>query len=167
MADEKKLDILKGAILLEYKGKALYESVARKSDIDAVRELFGFLVKEEEKHIELLKKQFTEIVKGNDFDAADFAADEQSAFNQILTEKIGKEISAASYESAVIAAALELEKKAVEYYSAQEMKAESQEEKKIFKWLTVWEKEHMMMMAKLDEEIKEQVWYDNAFWPLD
>lgn len=167
MADEKKLDILKGAILLEYKVKALYESVARKSDIDAVRELFGFLVKEEEKHIELLKKQFTEIVKGNDFDAADFAADEQSAFNQILTEKIGKEVSAASYESAVIAAALELEKKAVEYYSAQEMKAENQEEKKIFKWLTVWEKEHMMMMAKLNEEIKEQVWYDNAFWPLD
>jgi len=167
MADEKKLDILKGAILLEYKGKALYESVAQKSDIDAVRELFGFLVKEEEKHIELLKKQFTEIVKGNDFDAADFAADEQSAFNQILTEKIGKEVSAASYESAVIAAALELEKKAVEYYSAQEMKTENIEEKKIFKWLTVWEKEHMMMMAKLDEEIKEQVWYDNAFWPLD
>jgi len=167
MADEKKLDILKGAILLEYKGKALYESVAQKSDIDAVRELFGFLVKEEEKHIELLKKQFTEIVKGNDFDAADFAADEQSAFNQIITEKIGKEVSAASYESAVIAAALELEKKAVEYYSAQEMKTENIEEKKIFKWLTVWEKEHMMMMAKLDEEIKEQVWYDNAFWPLD
>jgi len=25
----------------------------------------------------------------------------------------------------------------------------------------------MTMLAKLDNEIKEQIWYDNNFWPLD
>jgi hypothetical protein len=30
-----------------------------------------------------------------------------------------------------------------------------------------WEIGHVQMLARLDEEIRERIWYDNRFWPLD
>ena len=64
MAENKTLDIIKKAILLEHKGKALYESVAPKTEVTAVKELFEMLAEEEEKHIEILNKQFVLVSKG-------------------------------------------------------------------------------------------------------
>ena len=78
-----------------------------------------------------------------------------------------KDISAASYEAAVISAALDFERSAVNFYSQRVNEAESPEEKELFQWLTDWEKGHMIIFSKIDQEIKEQVWYDNSFWPLD
>jgi len=84
-----------------------------------------------------------------------------------LTREIVKSISGAGYEAAVISAALDFEKNAVKYYSEHAEAAESAEEKKLFSWLTDWEKNHMLMLARLDNELKEKIWYDNQFWPLD
>jgi rubrerythrin len=167
MANTKLLDILKGAILLEHRGKALYESVVKSSESDGVKELFNLLSHEEEKHIRMLKKQFSLVAKGDSFDIADLEKEHASTHEAVITDEIVKNISGAGYEAAVIAAALEFEKKAVKYYSDHASSAESSEEKKLFGWLAEWEKNHMMMMAQLDNELKEKIWYDNQFWPLD
>jgi len=82
-------------------------------------------------------------------------------------KKIVESISGAGYEAAVIAAALEFEKNAVKFYSEHATSAESEQEQKLYHWLTEWEKNHMLMMAKLDNELKEKIWYDNKFWPMD
>ena len=58
MPENNTLDILKGAILLEHRGKALYDSVVKTTKADAVRELFEFLASEEVLHISILEKQF-------------------------------------------------------------------------------------------------------------
>jgi rubrerythrin len=67
----------------------------------------------------------------------------------------------------VISAAIEFEKKAVKYYSENSEKTASESEKKIFQWLAEWEKKHLHMLASIDKELKEKIWYDNRFWPLD
>jgi len=85
----------------------------------------------------------------------------------IISDEVAKQVHGAGYEAAVISAALEFEKNAVNFYSKQAEKAESEGERKLYRWLVRWEKTHMMMLAKLDNEIKEQIWYDNQFWPLD
>ena len=54
MEENKTLDMVKKAILLEHRGKALYESVAQKTKVAPVKELFEMLVEEEEKHIDIL-----------------------------------------------------------------------------------------------------------------
>lgn len=167
MAENKMLDIIKMAILLEHRGKALYESVAQKTEVPAVKELFEMLAEEEEKHIDILNKQFTLVSKGKDFDTGELDKVEGATAKTVLSVKIVKEISGAGYEAAVIAAALEFEKNAVKYYSDQETSASSPEEKKLFNWLVKWEIEHMTMLAKIDDDLKEQIWYDNSFWPLD
>lgn len=167
MTGTKTLDILKGAILLEHRGKALYDSVVKTSGSEGVKELFNMLSREEDKHIRVLEKQFSRITKGESFDITEIEKENASTHEAIITHEIVKSISGAGYEAAVIAAALDFEKNAVEYYSEHAETAESAEEKKLFTWLTEWEKNHILMLARLDNELKEKIWYDNQFWPLD
>jgi rubrerythrin len=167
MEENKTLDIIKKAILLEHRGKALYESIAQKTEIEPVKELFEMLLEEEEKHINTLNKQFSLVSKGKDFDTGELDKVEDITAKTVLSQGIVKGISAAGYEAAVIAAALEFEKNAVKYYGDLEAAASSPEENKLFNWLVKWETEHMTMLAKIDDDLKEQIWYDNSFWPLD
>lgn len=167
MAESNTLDILKGAVLLEHRGRALYRSVVDSSSSEGVRELFDMLYREEEKHIDILSKQFARISKGESFDVSELTDEHTPIPEAVLTEKILKGVSGAGYEAAVIAAALEFEKNAVKYYSDRASSAGSEEERKLFSWLTDWEKGHMLMLARLDNELKEKIWYDNQFWPLD
>lgn len=167
MAEDKKIDIIKGAILLEIRGKALYESVVQTTKNEAVKKLFEFLAGEEEHHIKLLNKQYSLVSGGGAFDLSAEKPQDSTAAERVMTKEIASQISGAGYEAAVIAAALDFEKKAVNYYSEQAAAAEGEEEKKLYTWFTDWEKGHMKMLAELDNEIKEQVWYDNSFWPLD
>ena len=164
---DKTLDIIKGAILLEHRGRALYESAVKSTDVPEVKELFQMMMDEEAKHIQILNKQFSSVAKGGDFDSSGMEDVEDLTADSVLTSKVVKAISGSGYEAAVISSALELEKKAVEFYSKCEKEANSEEEKKLFAWLIKWEKEHMVMLAQMDNEIKEQVWYDNSFWPMD
>lgn len=164
---DKRLEIVKSALLLEHKGKALYESVADVSKIEGVRELFKMLVREEGKHIDLLTKQYSRVLKGESLDASDLEEGDATVTAEIFSDEVVKEVHGAGYEAAVISAALEFEKNAVNFYSKQAEEAEFEGEQKLYMWLVRWEKTHMMMLAKLDNEIKEQIWYDNQFWPLD
>ena len=160
-------DILKGAILLEHKGKALYESVRETSQVKGVKELFGILAEEEVKHIQILTDQFSRLKRGEGFDPSGLSDETFAAPEEVLTGDLVKEIFGAGYEAAVIAAALNFEKNAVKFYSEQAGKADAGEERELFQWLTRWEKTHLSMLAQLDEEIREKIWYDNQFWPLD
>jgi len=161
------VDILKGAILLEHRGKALYETVARQTEVEAVKDLFHMLADEENKHITILNKQFTHASKGESFDLSQLPEGGPATADDILSQTIVQGISAAGYEAAVISAALDFEKNAVSYYSQQAGSAESEEARNLFRWLSDWEKGHLMLFSKIDQEIKERVWYDNQFWPLD
>lgn len=164
MAENRPLHIIKGAILLEKRGKALYESVVEKTKIAGVRDLFNLLIKEEKKHIELLNAQLSRVVKGKNIDASGLEQDDFLAADKVISDDIASNVAGAGYESAVISAALEVEKNAVQYYSKNASTAKSREVKRLFQWLARWEKSHMHMLAKIDDDIKEQIWFDHQFW---
>ena len=166
MSEKKIIDIIKGAILLEYRGKALYESVVKTTEIEGVRGLFAFLGEEEERHIEILENQYLKLKKNEKITLADIKSDHYETSEEIISGNLIDEISGAGYEAAVIAAALEFEKNAVIYYSHHSESSNYNEEKKLYKWLAEWEKKHLAMLAELDKEIKEQIWFDNKFWPI-
>jgi rubrerythrin len=167
MTEKELLDIIKGALLLEKKGKSLYESVVDTSEVEEVKDLFNMLVEEEKKHISVLERQFSLLSKQKDFDLSVLEDTPYRASDEILSDKVAEKVTGAGYEAAVISAAIELEKNAVKYYSEQASKAQSEGQKRLFEWLSVWEKGHMQMLAKIDVELKEQIWFDNKFWPLD
>jgi rubrerythrin len=167
MSKNEKLDIIKGALLLEHKGKALYESVTETSDVPEVKELFQLLAAEEDQHIKILRKQYSRLIKDQDFDVSELEKSHSGVSDQVAASETVNKIFGAGYEAAVVSAALDFEKRAVEYYSRQAASADSEAQKELYQWLTDWEKTHMEMLAKIDDDIKERIWFDNRFWPLD
>ena len=161
------VDILKEAILLERRGKAFYTMAARQTQSEAARKIFEMMAAEEDEHIEFLSKQFAYYDKNRSFMKNHEVEDaDESAVMQVLSEEIKKQISAAGFEAAAISAAMDFETRAVQVYSDRASSATDPNEKKMYQMLADWEKGHHFWLHKINEELKEQIWYDNNFWPF-
>jgi rubrerythrin len=167
MESTKSLDILKQAILLEKRGKAFYSTVADQSKDEDVKKIFSMMAEEEDEHIKYLSEQFKNFKNTNKFQVNDLPKiEEDSTAEHILTEKIKQKISAASFEAAAIASAIDFENRAIEVYSERARNATDSEEIKFYIWLADWEKGHHKLLYELDKELKEKIWNDNSFWPF-
>lgn len=160
------LDIIKGAILLERKGKAFYETTARNSKSNAVKEIFETMAAEEEKHIDILTKHYQSLARTGKLSDLTYSATPKTISTSVLTKKVREQITAASYEAAAITAAMAMEDNAVKFYSERANTSTNPLEKELFNWLANWEKTHLQFLSDLDQELKESIWYDNQFWPI-
>lgn len=160
------LDVLKTAILLERRGKAFYTQAARQSESKSAKKIFEMMAEEEEAHIDFLVKQFKSYSDTNQFLKIEEQPEEDDTVVEILTEKIKNEISAAGFEAAAISAAIDFENRAIEVYSNRAESATDANEKEMYKMLADWEKTHHHLLYKLNEDLKEQIWNDNNFWPF-
>lgn len=161
------IDILKEAILLERRGKAFYTTAAKQTESEAARKIFEMMAAEEDEHINFLSKQFAYYEKNKVFMQIDEAADtDESTVMAILSEEIKTQVHAASYEAAAISAAIDFETRAVQIYSDRAVAATDKNEKDMYQMLADWEKGHHFWLHKIDEDLKEKVWYDNNFWPF-
>jgi rubrerythrin len=168
MESNKVTDILKQAIIMENRGKSLYAMVAGQTNSEDVRKIFDIMAKEEQLHIEFLSKQYVSYQKSGKFDklSLEEATGEDAIANMILSEKVKKDISGAGFEAAAISAAIDMETKSIEVYSARAKEATDPNEKDLYMWLADWEKGHHKMLIELNKELTEKVWYDNNFWPF-
>lgn len=157
-------DILKGALLLEKRGKALYEASAQGTDSGAVREVFLTLAEEEGRHIEMLSKAFASLARTGRLDSAVPTEQPTDVTARVLTQAVKEEVSAASYEAAALYAAMALEERAVAFYSSAAEKS-SGEAKTLFGWLAQWERSHLDLLTALDQDLRQKVWNDQKFWP--
>ena len=161
-------DILKEAILLEQRGKAFYSNIAAQTKSEAVRRIFSIIADEEDQHIHFLTKQYSYYQKHNVFTEieaqAGFASDEAAML--VLSDAMKEQISAASFEAAAISAAMDFEGKAVELYAGRAESATDKNEKALYRMLANWETEHHKWLMRIDKELREQIWYDNNFWPF-
>ncbi|GAB4312028.1 MAG: hypothetical protein Kow0097_13660 [Candidatus Bipolaricaulota bacterium] len=162
---ESEEDILKGALLLEKRGKALYEASARGAESEAVREIFLTLAQEEGRHIEVLSQAFADLMRTGQVTMAPPAQGPTEIATRVLTRAIETEISAASYEAAALYAAMALEERAVAFYADAEGKS-SGEAKELYGWLAQWERSHLDLLTSLDQELRQRVWNDQRFWPF-
>ena len=161
------VDILKEAILLERRGKAFYTTVARQSQSEAARKIFEMMAAEEDEHINFLSKQFAYYDKNKEFMKSDAVEDvDDATVMEILSEEIKKQVNAASFEAAAISAAMDFETRAVKVYSDRAESATDPNEKEMYQMLADWEKGHHYWLHKINEELKEQIWFDNNFWPF-
>ncbi len=166
MSKENVLEIIKGAILLERKGKSFYANTASQTKSNAVSEFFKNMAFEEDKHIEILSEQYKSLLKDGNFIAVKYPQEAKEISVSVLTKQIMKEITAASYEAAAISAAMALEDKAVKYYSEYASSADNPMEKELLEWLANWEKTHLQLLVDIDKELQVSVWHDNNFWPM-
>jgi len=167
MDKSKTLNILKNAFLMERQGKHLYETARDKAENKAVKDFFQTLVDEEQDHMNILEKQFKSYMNSGKFAAGGYEdkGDAESA-PEILSDAVKNNINAAGFEATAITAAIGFEEKAVKLYSLRAETAEDQEEKNLYRWLSVWEKTHLQKLMALQESLMEKVWEDNSFWPM-
>ena len=125
------------------------------------------MAEEEDEHIAFLSTQFAEYRKNGKFSGNDVEepADDTEAV-MILTAQVKKEISAAGYEAAAISAAIDFENRAIEVYQGRADETTDPNEKKMYQMLADWERTHHHLLHKLNEDLKEQIWNDNNFWPM-
>lgn len=158
---------MKTAILLERRGKAFYTKAAHDTGSEAVRKIFTMMAQDEDEHIQFLSMQFAEYEKTGKFAKNRFEspADDTEAI-MILSEQVKKEVSAADFEAAAISAAIDFENRAMDVYQARANEATDPNEKEMYQTLADWERTHYNMLYRLDEDLKEQIWFDNKFWPF-
>lgn len=166
MTGDRATEILKNAILLEKRGHAFYSKVAEQAKGEAVRSFFETMAAEEVKHIEMLSDQFRHYHQQKRFKPA--GKGRRHGFEtagSILNDALKEQISAADYEAAAIAAAMAMEKNAIEIYASRAADAEDPNEKALYKWLAEWETRHLESLAEINRELTETIWHDNSFWP--
>lgn len=167
MKEPKSLEIIKQAILLEKRGQAFYRMVSEQTENRAVKEFFEMMADEETKHIFVLTEQYKVLKEEGHFSSASSDISETGAnISDALSNEIKENISAASYESAAISAAIGFEESAVKLYSSRADEAEDPEEKKIYSWLANWERQHSKILLEIDKALVETIWLDNKFWPF-
>lgn len=167
MSEDKAVEILKNAILLEKRGNAFYSQVAQHTSGKAVKKFFEMMADEEVKHIKILSDQFKAYQDKKRFDPGNFNDDHSIGIaSNVLTEDLKAEIAAADYEAAAISAAMSMEERAIKIYSARAEEAKDSNEKALYEWLARWETQHLKFLSDIDRELREQIWNDNSFWPF-
>jgi rubrerythrin len=167
MSEDRTVEILKNAILLEKRGKSFYQKVAEQASGKAVKSFFEMMADEEVKHVKILADQYKAYQQNQQFNPGDYSQKhgEQLAA-KVITAEFKKEISAADYEAAAISAAMSMEKNAITLYEDRAAEADDSNEKALYKWLAEWEMQHLHFLSEIDKELREEIWNDNNFWPF-
>lgn len=167
MNQDRSLDILKQAILLEKRGKAFYETAAAQTRNPAVSEFFKGMAEEESVHIRILSHQYTSYQEKGAFvpEPAE-PVENHAAVSAVLTDAMQNQIASADFEAAAISAAMAMEERAIKLYSQRAKEASAPEEQALYRWLAQWETGHLETLAVLDRELTEKVWNDASFWPF-
>jgi rubrerythrin len=165
-SNDKAVEVLKTAILLERRGKAFYTQAARQTESKSAKQIFEMMAEEEDAHIDFLTRQFKNYKEHQEFLKSEPAPEEDETVVEILSEKIKNEINAAGFEAAAISAAIDFENRAIDIYSKRAEEATDANEKEMYQMLADWEKGHHHLLHRLNEDLKEQVWNDNNFWPF-
>ena len=118
-------------------------------------------------HIKYLTDQFSEYTKNASFHKFALPKETQDSIAKaILSKDIKKKLSAAGYEAAAIAAAIDMENRAIQVYSDRAKSATDTNEKALYQMLADWERTHHKILFELDQQLKEEIWFDNTFWPF-
>ena len=59
---------------------------------------------------------------------------------------------------------MSMEERAVQLYSERAAASSDDTEKALYAWLAEWEKGHLRLLSRIDQDLKEAIWYDNSFW---
>ncbi|MCS7240232.1 MAG: hypothetical protein NZ651_03185 [Candidatus Bipolaricaulota bacterium] len=157
-------DVLKGAILLEEWGRIFYQHAAMEAKSAGVKEIFSRLAHEEENHKEFLIKMLSELIRTGGVQAS--SPSSMPVTSGISLDQVKKEIEVADFEAAAIYAGMALEERAVAFY-AEKAKVAPPALAQLYRTLANWEQTHLDLLAAWEEDIRQRIWHERGFWPLD
>ena len=161
---------LQQALLNEVDGREFYRMAARSTRHDGARQMFTFLMEEEEKHREAIVAQIARMAEGKPPARIRGAADRKAIRkfrSPLFTEDFvakGKDVEG---EAAALSIGMTLEKRAIEQFGALRKKVQGDAPaERLFDDLLAWEKEHLDILARQYEQLREMFWEEARFWPF-
>ena len=162
------LDILKKAYQIEVDGYTFYSMAADRSDKPAVVELFDKLAHDEVEHKAYLKGVM------RNFDAEGVAAfaherraPELRAFAAtIFSDDFKKQAEGAAFEMGVLSIGMQLESRAIAFFTRAASEADEQEVRDFYQFLADWEQQHFDALQRLYGGVREDFWAEGGFAPF-
>ncbi len=161
---------LKQALRNEIDGAEFYRMAAESARRDAVRQMFRFLMEEEERHREAILAQMQRMAEGKPMKLERSAAAKKAlaAFKSPLyTEDLVKGSRQVEGEVAALSIGMTLEKRAIAQFAAlRKSAAGDARAEKVFSDLVAWEQDHLDLLTRQYDQMREMYWEEARFWPF-
>jgi rubrerythrin len=161
---------LKLALRNEIDGTEFYRMAAAGARRDAVRQMFRFLMEEEERHREMIVDQMRRLSEGKPMAFGRSAASRKSIAkfrSPLFTGDLVKEGRRAEGEVAALSIGMTLEKRAIAQFNALRRKAAGDPRaEKMFADLVEWEQDHLDLLTRHYDDLREMFWEEARFWPF-
>ena len=160
----------KKALRNEVEGREFYRMAAANARLDGVRQMFTFLMEEEERHYEAILEQIARMTDGKPPRLVRKAA-EKRAIRKFQSPLFSPEFVARGKkvegEAAALSIGMTLEKRAIEQFAAlrRKVKGDAHAEK-VVDDLIAWERDHLKILTRQYEQFREIYWEEARFWPF-
>ena len=161
---------LKQALRNEIDGAEFYRMAAGSARRDAVRQMYRFLMEEEERHRAAIVNQMQRLAegKGMKFGRSASAGKALAKFNSpLFTADLVKEGRQVEGEVAALSIGMTLEKRAIAQFTAlRKAVAGDARAEKVISDLVAWEQDHLDLLMRQYDQMRETYWEEARFWPF-
>jgi rubrerythrin len=161
---------LKLALRNEIDGAEFYRMAAGSARRDAVRQMFRFLMEEEERHREAIVNQMQRLAegKGMNFVRGASARKALAKFKSpLLTDDLVREGRQVEGEVAALSIGMTLEKRAIaQFIALRKTAAGDARAEKVFSDLVAWEQDLLDVLTRHYDQMREMFWEEARFWPF-
>ena len=159
----------KKALLNEVEGREFYRMAAANARLDGVRQMFTFLMEEEDRHHEAILEQIGRVGKGKPSRPVRKSA-EKRRIRKFLSPLFPPDFVARGKRAEGVAAALSigmtLERRAIEQFAALRRKVSGDPAAESFvDDLMAWERDHLKILTRQYEQFREMYREEARFWP--
>lgn len=166
-AKDQVLEIVRKAYQIEVDGHTFYSMTAASAEKPAVRELFEKLAADELLH----KAYLTNVLKNYDeqgtavFKGGRLPDDARSFSESVFTSGFRKQAQGASFEVAVVSIGMQLESRAVTFFTKAAGDATEREVQEFYRFLADWETKHLDSLKEVFDHIRTDFWDEMGFSP--
>ncbi len=161
------IDAVRTAIITEIKGLELYSTAAAKSEDRDARRMFEMLAEEEKRHKTYLETHYASLVKSGEWAATELKPHEEERVGEfIVDDAFRRALRRGTFEIAVVALAVDLEAKAVDFYKKVARESDDPETRRVFEHLVAWEEGHHAQFLALEKELRDAYFSDQGFAPM-
>ena len=161
---------LKQALRNEVDGAEFYRMAAKSARRDAVRQMFRFLMEEEERHREAIRDQMRRMAEGKPMKFGRSAAAKKALAkfkSPLFTEDLVKAGYQAEGEVAALSIGMTLEKRAIaQFITLRKTVSGDASAEKVFSDLIAWEQDHLDVLTRQYDQMREMFWEEARFWPF-
>ncbi|HLO09526.1 MAG TPA: ferritin family protein [Desulfobacteria bacterium] len=161
---------LKQALRNEIDGAEFYRMAAGSARRDAVRQMYQFLMEEEERHRAAIVDQMQRTAEGKGMKFGRAASSKKALGkfkSPLLTDDLVKEGRQVEGEVAALSIGMTLEKRAIaQFIALRKTVAGDARAEKVLSDLIAWEQDHLDVLMRHYDQLREMFWEEARFWPF-